>query len=44
MGGMDDDDDDNQFDEIDPEILEAAQNLGLDDEGIRQLQQQMYQQ
>ena len=27
------------FDDIDPEILEAAQKLGLDDDGIRALQQ-----
>jgi len=33
MGGMDD-----EFDEIDPEIYEAAQNLGLDDDKIRELQ------
>jgi len=32
-----------QFDDIDPQILQAAQELGLDEEGIRELQQQMYQ-
>jgi len=31
--------DDVEFDEIDPEIYEAAQNLGLDDDKIRELQQ-----
>ena len=34
--------DDEQYDEIDPELLEAAQKLGLDEDGIRMLQQQMY--
>lgn len=27
------------LDDIDPELLEAAQKLGLDDDGIRALQQ-----
>ena len=27
----------NEFDDIDPELLEAAQKLGLDNEGIRAL-------
>lgn len=39
MEDMDDD-----FGEIDPELYEAAQNLGLDDAKIRELQKQMYQQ
>ena len=33
-----DDMDDDEFDEIDPEIYEAAQELGLDDDKIRELQ------
>lgn len=33
-----------QLGDIDPELLEAAQKLGLDEDGIRMLQQQMYQQ
>lgn len=41
-GEMNDMDDD--FGEIDPELYEAAQNLGLDDAKIRELQKQMYQQ
>ena len=32
-----------QLGDIDPELLEAAQKLGLDEDGIRMLQQQMYQ-
>ena len=31
-----------QLGDIDPELLEAAQKLGLDEDGIRMLQQQMY--
>ena len=31
--------DEDNFDEIDPELLEAAQKLGLDEDGIRMLQQ-----
>lgn len=32
------------FDNIDPELLEAAQKLGLNEEGIMALQRQMYEQ
>ena len=38
------DDMDDEFGEIDPELYEAAQNLGLDDAKIRELQKQMLQQ
>jgi len=32
------------YDDIDPELREAAERMGLDEEGVRALQQQMYEQ
>ena len=33
-----------QYDDVDPELREAAEKLGLDEDGVRALQQQMYEQ
>lgn len=33
-----------EYDDVDPELREAAERLGLDEEGVRALQQQMYEQ
>lgn len=33
-----------EYDDVDPELREAAEQMGLNEEGVRALQQQMYEQ